>query len=81
MKDFDLYYFKAISEVEKIKAKRSYNERTIFDWKGKKMRRKLERGYISGVNSAIKVLKKLKKEFDLENENDKLENQEKSFIK
>lgn len=62
--DFLIYYLKAVSALEKVKSDRSYNERTIFDWKGKRMRRKLEKGYISGVNSAIKILKKVKKDYE-----------------
>ena len=65
MNDFEIFYYKAVGELEKVKSKRSYKERTIFDWKGKRMRLKLEKGFISGVNSAIKVLKKVKKDVDL----------------
>ncbi len=80
MNDFEIYYYKAISELEKVKSKRSLRERTIFDFWGKRMRRKLEKGYIAGVNSAIKVLKKVKKEVDLLNEAAELEHKERSFI-
>lgn len=80
MNEFDLYYFKAISELEKVKSNRSLNERTIFDFKGKRMRQKLEKGYISGVNSAIKVLKRVKKEVDKLNEEREVEHKERTFI-
>ena len=64
MNEFDIFYFKTLSALEKVKSKRSLKERTIFDFRGKFMRRKLEKGYISGVNSAIRVLKNVKKEVD-----------------
>lgn len=80
MNEFEIFYFKALSALEKVKSKRSLNERTIFDFKGKFMRRKLEKGYIAGVNSAIRVLKKVKKEVDLLNEAAELEHKERSFI-
>lgn len=79
--EFEIYYYKVISELEKKKSKRSLDERTLFDWKGKRMRRKLEKGFISGINSAIKVLKQVKKEIDKQNEEDKLEHKERTFIK
>ena len=78
--DFDIYYFKALSELEKVKSKRSYNERTIFDSKGKKMRRKLEKGFLNGVDSAIKVLKRVKKEFNSEKDSETLEHKERTFV-
>ena len=64
MNEFVIFYFKTLSALEKVKSKRSLKERTIFDFRGKFMRRKLEKGYISGVNSAIRVLKNVKKEVD-----------------
>ena len=78
--DFNLYFYKVIGELEKIQSKRSYKERTIFDKKGKKMRRKLEQGYISGVKAAIKVLYKVKKEVDMSYANEKVEDKERAFI-
>lgn len=80
MNEFEIFYFKALSALEKVKSKRSLNERTIFDFKGKFMRRKLEKGYIAGVNSAIRVLKKVKKEVDVLNAKEEMEHQERAFI-
>lgn len=80
MNEFEIYYFKALSALEKVKSKRSFKERTIFDFKGKRMRRKLEKGYIAGVNSAIRVLKKVKKEVDVINAKEEMEHQERAFI-
>lgn len=80
MTEFDLYYFKVIGELEKVKSKRSLKERTIFDKEGKRMRQKLEKGYIKGVQSAIKVLKSVKKDFDKQNEEREMEHKERAFI-
>lgn len=80
MNEFEIYFYKVLSALEKVKSKRSYKERTIFDFKGKRMRRKLEKGYISGVNSAIRVLKNVKKEVDVLNAKDEMEHQERTFI-
>ena len=63
MNELELFYYRVLSELEKIKGSRCYNERTICDFKGKRMRRKLEKGYIAGIKSAIKMLKKVKVEF------------------
>ena len=78
--DLDLFYYRVLAEFEKMKGKRSYYERTIFDRKGEKMRRKLEKGYIAGVNSAIKSLKATRKVFLKEYENNQMEHQERTFI-
>ena len=78
--DFDLYFYKAISELEKIKAKRSLKERAIFDKDGKKLRLKLEKGYVSGVNTAIDVLKRVRKEFLKDYESAEMEDKERTFI-
>ena len=80
MNEFEIYFFKVIGQLEKIKSDRSLNERTIFDFKGKRMRRKLEKGYISGVNSALKVLKRVKKEVDKRCEEREMEHQERTFV-
>lgn len=80
MNEFEIYFYKVLSALEKVKSKRSFKERTIFDFKGKRMRRKLEKGYISGVNSAIRVLKNVKKEVDVLNAKDEMEHQERTFI-
>ena len=80
MNDFEIFYYKAVSELEKVKSKRSYKERTIFDREGKKMRLKLEKGFISGINSAIKVLKKVKKDVDLLNAASEVEHKERTFV-
>lgn len=80
MEELDLYFYQVLAALENEKSKRSYNERTIFDFKGKKMRRKLEKGYYAGVKSAIKVLKKVKKEFDLKYAVEEVENKERAFI-
>lgn len=79
MNEFYLIYYKLLSEFEKIKGKKSFKERTIFDRKGKKMRRKLEKGYIAGVDSAIKVLKEIRKEFE-QNACEEMEYKERSTI-
>lgn len=78
MKDFELYYYRAISALEKEKSKRSLWERSVLGHKF--LRRKLEKGYISGVNSAIKVLKKVKKEFDEANEEKIVEHKERTCL-
>lgn len=80
MNELDLFYYKLLSELQKQKAKRSFWERTIFDFKGKRMRRKLERGYISGVDSSIKTLKRVKKDFDRLNVEAEVEYKERSSI-
>ena len=80
MNEFEIYFYKVLSALEKVKSKRSFKERTIFDFKGKRMRRKLEKGYISGVNSAIRVLKNVKKEVDVLNAKYEMEHQERTFI-
>lgn len=80
MNVLDLFYYKLLSELEKEKAKRSFLERTIFDFKGKKMRRKLEKGYLAGLNSSIRKLKKVKKDFDKLNAEEEVEYKERAFI-
>lgn len=80
MNELELFYYRFLSDLEKEKSKRCYSERTVFDWKGKRMRRKLEKGYVSGLNSAIKVLKKVKKDFDNKNVDRENEFKERAFI-
>lgn len=80
MEELELFYYRVLSELEKIKSKRSYKERTIVDWKGKKLRRKLEKGYIAGINSAIKSLKKTRAEFIKDYAVSQMEPQERTFI-
>ena len=80
MNELELFYYRALSELEKIKGVRCYNERTLCDWKGKRMRRKLEKGYIAGVKSAIKALKKVKMEFYKDYANNQVEDKERTFI-
>ncbi len=80
MEELNLFYYKLLSELEKKKAKRSFWVRTILDKKKEKMERKLEKGFINGVNSSIEILKKLKKEFDKANDERELENKERAFI-
>lgn len=59
----DLFYFKCEASLKGLQAKRSYSERTIFDSKGKRMRRKLEKGYCKGLNDALSIIKKEYKKF------------------
>lgn len=80
MNNLDLFYYKLLSEFEKQKAKRSFLERTIFDFKGKKMRRKLEKGYLAGINNSIRTLKRVKKDFDKLNAEEEVEYKERAFI-
>lgn len=61
--DLELFYNKCIASLKSLEAKRSYKERTIFDFSGKRMRRKLEKGYLKGVNDALKILAKKHKEY------------------
>ena len=70
MEELDLYFYQVLAALENEKSKRSYNERTIFDFKG----------YYAGIKSSIKVLKKIKKEFDLKYAVEQMENKERSFI-
>lgn len=81
MEILELYFYKVLAELENVKSVRSFKERTIFDFKGKKMRRKLEKGYLSGINSSIKVLKKVKKDFDKAYEMQCVEDKERTFAK
>lgn len=80
MVEFEIYFYKVLSALEKVKSKRSFKERTFFDFNGKRMRRKLEKGFISGVNAAIRVLKNVKKEVDVLNAKEEIEHQERTFI-
>ncbi len=80
MRELDLFYYKLMSEIEKAKATRSYWTRTIFDKQKKKMERKLEKGYVGGLNSCIDILKKVKKEFDKTNVEREVESKERAFI-
>ena len=64
MRELDLFYFQLLSEIQKKKAFRSYWTRTIFDKKKIKMERKLEKGFVGGLNSCIDILKKVKRDFD-----------------
>lgn len=80
MEEINLFYYTFLSELEKAKSKRCYSERVVFDKDGKKVRRKLEKGYVAGVSSAISVLKKVKKEFDKNNEIKKMESEKGAFI-
>lgn len=63
MEEIDLFYFKCESSLKGLQAKRSFNERCFFDFKGKRLRRKLEKGYCKGVNDALNVVKKQYKKF------------------
>ena len=72
--ELDVFCNKVIAEFKTLQAKRSYKERTIFDKKGKRMRRKLEEGYHKGLKDAIRILehryKKFTKELEKEAENE-----------
>jgi len=58
-----VFYSQLKANLKNLQAKRSYNERTIFDWRGKKMRRKLEKGYLKGLRDGLSVLDKTYKKF------------------
>ena len=68
--ELDVFCNKVLSELKDLQAKRSYKERTIFDRKGKRMRRKLEEGYHKGLKDAICIFERRYKKFtkDLERE-------------
>ena len=59
----DLFYFKCQASLKGLQAKRSFEERSFFDFKGKFLRRKLEKGYCKGVNDCLTIIKKEYKKF------------------
>ena len=61
--ELDVFYNKLKANIKDLEAKRSYNERTIFDSKGKRLRRKLEQGYLKGLGDGIKAVDKTYKSF------------------
>lgn len=63
MEEIDLFYFKCESSLKGLQAKRSFTERCFFDSKGKRLRRKLEKGYCKGLSDAITILRKEYKKF------------------
>ncbi len=81
MRELDLFFYNLLSEFEKKKAKRSFWVRTIFDKKKEKMERKLEKGFVNGVDSSIEILKKIKKEFDKRYALAEFEHKERTFDK
>lgn len=53
-----IFFNQLKANLKHLQAKRSYKERTIFDWHGKRLRRKLEQGYLKGVSDCLKILNK-----------------------
>jgi len=53
-----VFYNKLIANLKSLEAKRSFKERTIFDWHGKRLRRKLEKGYLKGVQDGVSMVRK-----------------------
>lgn len=79
MSDLEIFYYKLLAELQKKKAERSFWTRTLLDKRKEKMYRKLEKGFCGGVNSAIVVMKKIKREFDEVYEKREMENKERTF--
>ena len=64
--EVDIFFNQLKANLKNLQAKRSYKERTIFDFKGKRMRRKLEQGYLKGVDDCYKILLKTYKRMNKE---------------
>ncbi len=61
--ELDIFYNRLLANLKNKQAERSYKERTIFDSNGKRMRRKLEKGYLKGLDDGINLVKKTYKKF------------------